>query len=387
MLSAEEIEERRRRFSVRFGEGSDPELYFAPGRVNLIGDHTDYNGGLVLPLAIAEGTYLLIRPKGSPPARLYSENSGEEAEFDPCRIERRGDWADYSRGVFFILAELYGTPPPFDAYYFADLPLGAGLSSSASLEIVTAFAASCLGIEIGREEAAMAGWRAENEFVGLSCGIMDQYAVALARTGTVLFLDCETTAYRRIPCELPGTSILIGHTGVYRSLIASAYNRRRSECEEALSLISAQVGARPNLSRVTPDELEAAGPSLSPDLRSRVEHVIAENRRVEETVACLSTGDAAGLGRLLTLSHASLRDLFQVSSAELDALQEISLAQPGVWGCRMTGAGFGGCVVALIRSDRIPDYLERVPELYRSAGGREPFFIIVDGPGGGVRKL
>jgi len=386
-MLTEEIEERRRGFTARFGEGAEADLFFAPGRVNLIGEHTDYNGGLVLPLAIAEGTYVLMRPRESPPALLYSTATGEEAEFHPREIAPRGDWADYVRGVFAVLAETQGAPPPFEALYFGDLPLGAGLSSSASLEIVTAIASASLGWALDRDEAARAGWRAENEFVGLSCGIMDQYAVALAEEGAVLFLDCGTNAYRHIPFTLKDTSILIAHTGVYRSLAASAYNQRRRECEEALRAISERVGSKDNLSGITREELASVKPLLSEAASRRAEHVVEENQRVREALVCLEKDDPEGLGGLLNLSHASLRDLYEVSSPELDAMQEISLDQPGVWGSRMTGAGFGGCVIALMRSEAVPGYLARVPELYRGATGREPFFINVDSPRGGARKL
>ena len=381
-----EIEERRAEFAARFGEGSAADLYFAPGRVNLIGDHTDYNGGLVLPMAIAEGTYLLMRPKEAPPARLYSVNTGEEAGFDPRQIVKQGDWADYVRGVFFILAQTRGVPPPCEAMCFGDLPLNAGLSSSASLEVVTALAASSLGIRVGSEEAAQTGWRAENEFVGMNCGVMDQYAVSLAKAGHLLLLDCETLEYEHIPFNLAGASVLVGHTGVGRSLLDSQYNLRRRECEEALGLISAKIGKKNVLSRVTPEELEAVSDVLPEVLRMRVQHVITENLRVREAAGCLAEGDAEKLGLLLNLSHASLRDLYGASSFELDILQEISLGQSGVWGCRMTGGGFGGCVVALVQSETIPSYLEKVPDAYRGATGREPFFIVT-APAGGARKL
>ncbi len=330
---------------------------------------------------------MLIRAKKSPPARLYSAASGEEAELDPGRIARRGDWADYARGVLAFLSQSRGAPPPFEALYFGDLPLGAGLSSSASLEVVTAVSSASLGYTLDGEEAARAAWRAENEFVGVSCGIMDQYVVALAEVGTVLFLDCGTAAYVHIPFSLKDTAIVIGHTGVYRSLAASAYNRRRRECEEALRTISGRIGGREDLSHVTREELAAARPYLAETAGMRTEHVIEENLRVREAVRCLEGGDPQGLGRLLNLSHASLRDLYQVSSPELDALQEISQARPGVWGCRMTGAGFGGCVIALVNREAVPAYLAKVPGLYGDATGREPFFIVVNAPSGGARRL
>lgn len=384
-MERREMERRRAEFAARFGTGERAELYFAPGRVNLIGEHTDYNGGLVLPLAVEQGTYLLIRPSGSPPARLYSANTGEEAYLDPDSIKRRGDWADYARGVLLQLRGACGGIPPFDAMYFGDLPLGAGLSSSASMEVVTALGASSLGCTVTREEAVRASWIAENEFVGMSCGVMDQYAVTFSRSGHLLLLDCDSLDYHHIPFSLAGASLVIGHTGVYRSLPASEYNLRRRECEEALEIISRRTGGRRNLGQVKPEEFDGVKDALPEKLRARAQHVIEENLRVREALVCLEKDDPEGLGSLMNNSHASLRDLYRVSCRELDALQEISVSQPGVWGCRMTGGGFGGCVIALVREECLEEYLERTPRLYHQAAGREPFFMLAR-PSEGARK-
>ncbi len=389
MLSESEIGAYREDFGALFGAGAAPALYFAPGRVNLIGEHTDYNGGLVLPLAMEQGTYMLARPREQPPARLRSTAAGGEAvvEFDPRAIEKSGDWSDYVRGVFAVLSRASQPPPPFEALVFGDLPREAGLSSSASLEVVSALAAAGLGYNLSREETARVAWRAENEFVGVPCGIMDQFAIALAEDGHALLLDCLTEKYRHIPYNLPDTALVIGHTGVGRSLAASAYRERRRECGEALALITRRVGAREHLAEVTAEELEAARDILPEHLFMRARHVVEEQRRVLEATECLRAGDPQKLGSLLNLSHASLRDLYRVSSPELDALQDISLRQPGVWGCRMTGAGFGGCVIALVDRDAVPAYLEAMPERYRPAVGREPFFIVLDRPAMGAMRI
>ena len=385
-LDRQEIDNRQEEFTERFGAGERADLYFAPGRVNLIGEHTDYNGGLVLPMAIEQGTYLLIRPSDSPPARLYSASTGEEAYLDPDRIERRGDWADYARGVLLLLRGACGDIPPFDAMYFGDLPLGAGLSSSASMEVVTALGASSLGCSITRDEVVRVSWVAENEFVGMSCGVMDQYAVTFSKAGHLLLLDCASLDYRHIPFNLAGASLVIGHTGIYRSLAASDYNQRRRECEEAMELISRRIGERGNLGRVSLEEFDGVKDGLPERLRARAQHVIEENLRVRETLSRLEENDPEGLGSLMSLSHASLRDLYQVSCPELDALQEISINQPGVWGCRMTGGGFGGCVIALVKSESLREYLDNVPDLYRHSTGQEPFFLVVE-PRGGAEKM
>lgn len=331
----------------------------------------------MLPLAISKGTCLLVRPSPGWPARIYSSAAGEKAELEPDGLARRGDWVDYIRGVLLVLRQAGHGPPPFDALYFGDLPLEAGLSSSASLEVVTAVALQVLEGDkaVDLEEAARVGWRAENEFVGMPCGAMDQYAVALARPGRLLLLDCSNLEYRHVPFRLEEEILLVGHTGVRRSLCDSDYGLRRRECEEALELISGAVGERESLSRVTPAELDALWERLPETPRMRARHVIHENLRVEEAVMSLERGDPRLLGDAMNRSHASLRDLYRVSCPELDILQEISLDQEGVWGCRMTGAGFGGCVIALLRRDALPAYLDSVPDRYREATGREPFFL------------
>lgn len=246
--------------------------------------------------------------------------------------------------------------------------------------------ASLADAELSGEEIAKAAWQAESEFVGFPCGIMDQYAVALCRASHLLLLDCADGSYGHVPYNLPGITILVGHTGVRRALTASPYRQRRQECEEALRSLSAVVGERAGLARVTEEELAAAAPRLPDKLLRRVRHVVEENRRTAEAARLLEKGDAEGLGRLLNASHDSLRDLYEVSSPELDALQEISRAQRGVWGCRMTGAGFGGCVVALIDEDAVPAYLEKVPALHRAATARDPFFLVTR-PRAGAHKL
>lgn len=383
-LPREEMDRYRGEFAARFGEGETPALYFAPGRVNIIGEHTDYNGGYVLPIALEQGTYILIRPREGPPSRIFSTSVGKEVSLDLRNLRPGSDWCDYVRGVLHLLGKGRRLPD-FDALIFGDLPLEAGLSSSASLEVAVASAAASLGVELAPEEAAALAWRAENEFVGVPCGVMDQYASALGRAGTALLLNCSTLEYRYVPCDLSPAVFLVAHTGVSRSLAGSEYRRRRRECGEALRLLSQLLGRRDTLSAVSVEELERAKGRIPETLRRRAEHVIWENRRVLEAVNRLEERDHEGLGRLLNLSHASLRDLYRVSSPELDALQELSLAQPGVYGCRMTGAGFGGCAIVLLEEECLPRYLEKVPALYRKATGRQPFFLPVRPSGGACR--
>ncbi|MBU4193937.1 MAG: galactokinase [Actinobacteria bacterium] len=387
MLDEMEIRKKLIDFEARFGRSGKIDVYYAPGRVNLIGEHTDYNGGLVLPFAIQQGTYLLIRPSDLPPARLYSDELGLEARVMTPDITKKNDWADYVRGVYMYASEVVcGEIPPFDAMYFGDLPLDSGLSSSASLEMATALGLGSLDCRLSKEDAVKVCRRAENDFVGVACGVMDQFTVAFAKERHAILLDCDTLDYRQVPYNLKDTVLVVGHTGVRRSLTDSDYNKRRRECAEALSLLSAKIEAKRNLSQFTINEFEGARWSIPDTLALRAEHVIYENVRVEEAARCLETGDPETLGYLLNRSHESLRDLFEVSSFELDTLQEISASQPGVWGCRMTGAGFGGCVIALVKEDALERYLGRVPGLYWKSTHCDAGFVVTT-PGEGASML
>jgi galactokinase len=386
MLEEAEIKKQLLEFEVRFGRGGEIDTYFAPGRINLIGEHTDYNGGMVLPFAIERGTYLLIRSSELPPARLYSANLDLEARFRPAEITRDNDWADYVRGVFLFARETCGDLPPFDGLYFGDLPMEAGLSSSASIEMATALGMESLGCRLTPESAVKASLRAENDFVGVACGVMDQFTVAFARKGHAILLDSATLDYRHIPFNLKETTLVIGYTGVKRSLANSPYNERRRECEQALNMLSLKTGPRKNLVQISANDFERARWSLPDVLQRRAEHVIYENMRVEEAARCLEAGDPETLGHLMNRSHESLRDLYEVSCPELDALQDISLNQLGVWGCRMTGAGFGGCAITLIQEKALERYLRRVPGLYWQATHYDAEFIVTS-PGQGAHKL
>ncbi len=386
MLEESEIRQRFLDFEARFGRGGVIDLYYAPGRVNLIGDHTDYNGGYVLPIAVEQGTYLMIRASELSPARLYSENVMLDARIFPADLTPAEDWADYVRGVYFYAREFCRDLPPFDALFFGDLPLEAGLSSSASIEVATALGLESLGCKLAREDVVKVALKSENDFVGMPCGVMDQFSVTYAKAGHALFLNSGSLEYRQVPYTLQECALVVGNTGVRRNLLETDYRRRRSECEEALDLLSKKLGPRKNLAEVTINEFERARYSLPPLLEKRAEHVIYENVRVEEAARCLEAGDSATLGHLMNRSHESLRDLFEVSCQELDALQEVSIDQQGVLGARMTGAGWGGCVIVLIKKDMVERYLRRVPGLYWQSTHYDAEFVVTS-PGGGARKL
>jgi len=386
MLKESEIRQRFVDFEARFGRGDVIDLYYAPGRVNLIGEHTDYNGGYVLPFAVEQGTHLMIRKSELAPARLYSENLDLDARIMPADISKTGDWADYVRGVCLFARDYCDELPPFDAFYFGDLPLDSGLSSSASIEIVTALGMETLGCQMDRDDIVKVGLRAENDFVGVQCGILDQFSVAYAQKGHLLFLNCETLAHRQVPFNLQDVALVVGHTGMRRSLSDTEYRTRRLECEQALDLLSKKLGSKRNLTQISINEFERARYSLPPVLEKRAEHVVYESVRVEEAARCIETGDPETLGHLMNRSHESLRDLYEVSCPELDALQEIAINQQGVWGCRMTGAGFGGCVVAAMKKNAVEGFLRRVPGLYWQATHYDADFIVTV-PGVGAKKF
>ena len=386
MLDEASIRNKLLDFEARFGRGGEIDLYFAPGRVNLIGEHTDYNGGLVLPLAIEQGTYLMIRGSELPPARLYSENRKSEARFHPAEIKRVGDWADYVRGVFLYAGDFCEDLKPFDGLYFGDLSIGAGLSSSASIELVTASGLASVGCALTPIQAVRVGKRAENDFVGVSCGVMDQFTIAFAREDHALFVDCETMEYRHIPYNIKDAVLVIGFTGIRRLLADTPYNVRRDECEAALDALSAKLRGVRNLSKIPITDFDRARWSIPEKLAMRAEHVIYENVRVEEAARALERGDPETLGHLMNRSHESFRDLFKASSKEVDRLQELSVNHPGVYGCRLTGGGFGGCVIALVKTDMVRRYLREVGEQYWQSTHYEPEFTVTR-PAGGARKL
>jgi galactokinase len=386
MLEESEIRARFVDFEARFGRGGVIDLYFAPGRVNLIGDHTDYNGGFMLPVAVEQGTYMMIRRSELAPARLYSENFDVDARLMPSDVTRTGDWADYVRGVFLYGREPCGEIPPFDAFYYGDLPMGAGFASSASIEVVTALGFESLGCAMTADEVVKVSLRAENDFVEIPCGVMDQYTVTHARRDYAMLVNCEKMEHRNVPFKLMDEVLVVGFTGVRRSPADQAFRTRRLECEEALDLLSKKLGPRTYLSHITVNDFERARYSLPETLERRAEHVIFENVRVEEAARCLELGDPETLGHLMNRSHQSLRDLFEVSSQELDALQEISLSQQGVWGSRMTGAGIGGCVISLVKKDALERYLRKVPGLYWQSTHYDVDQYVIS-PGQGARKL
>lgn len=333
------ISEFQRRF------GTAPSLLVrSPGRVNLIGEHTDYNDGFVLPLAIDRETVFALRPRTDARVVLHSTDFNESAEFKATDFTRGGpEWLEYAKGVAEQLHKIGLPLRGFEAVIATDVPVGAGLSSSASFSLAVARAFHAVG-GFPWDPAAMARLcqRVEIERIGVNCGIMDQLVIAAARAGQALFIDCRSLATK--PAPLPaGYSVVVLDTRKSRTLAGSAYNVRRAQCEEA-----ARIFGVPALRDVTVKQFEGGAAKLDPVVRARARHVVTEDNRVEQAVAALNAGDAAKLGRLMNESHESLRTDYEVSCPELDEISALARAQPGCLGARMTGAGFGGCAVALV---------------------------------------
>ncbi len=342
----------------------------SPGRVNLIGEHTDYNGGFVLPAALNLATWVAAAPRGDGRLRTAAARLGEsdDVPLDDLRPRNGPPWTRYVRGVAALLWEAGCTFAGADLLIDGDLPLSGGLSSSASLELGVAVALAELGgYPWERRAMALLAQRAEHEFAGVQCGIMDQFAVALGKAGRALLIDCRDLALE--PVAVPeDVRILVLDSAVPRTLAASAYNRRRAECAEAVRQLQAVYPEVRTLRDVTLEMLAAAG--LSGVVLRRARHVVTENARVLACVAALSRGDLPAVGQILASSHTSLRDDYEVSGPELDALVEIASATPGVYGARLTGAGFGGSCVALAEAARAEEAAAAIVQRYRQGTGR-----------------
>jgi galactokinase len=343
----------------------------APGRVNLIGEHTDYNGGFVLPIAIDLGISIALVPTEDRRVVLTLAAEGETEAFDLDAIGRRtGRWIDYVAGTAWAMAAAGIPVRGFRGLLASDLPQGAGLSSSAALELASALALSGGGEPpVDRMTLARVAQRGENEYVGVACGLMDQFASAFGQPGCALLLDCRSLEHRVVPLTLDRIALVVVDSGSPRRLEQSAYNERRAQCDAAVAAIAERVPAVRSLRDVTPGMLDAASGRMTPVLERRARHVVEENRRVLETVAALEAGDLPAVGRLLAASHASLRDLYEVSSPELEALVEIAASVPGVLGTRLTGAGFGGCTISLVRREDVGRLSEAIGVSYADRTG------------------
>lgn len=378
-----------RKFGEIFGDAEGVKVFFAPGRVNLIGEHTDYNGGHVFPCALTIGTYAAARVRNDRKLRFYSMNfSGLgvlESGIDDLKPEKEADWTNYPKGVMWAFGEKgYEIPNGMDILLYGNIPNGSGLSSSASVEVLTgAILREFFGFEVSNQDLALIGQFAENKFNGVNCGIMDQFAIAMGKKEHAIFLDTADLSYTYAPVKLEGAKIVIACSNKKRGLGDSKYNERRSECETALAELQKVVDIQ-SLGELTEEQFEEYKSAIGDEARvRRARHAVYENQRTLKAVEALKANDIELFGQLMNASHVSLRDDYEVTGIELDTLVEEAWKVQGVLGSRMTGAGFGGCTVSIVRDESINAFQERVGKIYKAKIGYAADFYVVeigDGP-------
>lgn len=352
----------------------EPQLFRAPGRVNLIGEHTDYNDGFVLPMAIERQVVVAASPRTDRIVRVCSRSIRKEDQFDLDRPgpKQRRSWLDYVEGVAQMLLAKGARIGGANLLIDSDVPTGAGLSSSAAIEMAVGYALlSASGATLEKKDLALAGQAAEHQYVGTRCGIMDQYISALGQADHALLIDCRSLEPSAIPLKLSGVSVLVTDTKVKHSLAASAYNDRRAECEQGAS----QLGVKA-LRDISVEDFQKRADSLPKPVQQRCRHVVTENARTLQAAEALKSGDLERMGKLMADSHASLRDDYEVSCPELDLLVEVALGTKGVIGSRMTGGGFGGCTVSLVRDEALKAVQETLAAGFEKRFGKKPGFLV-----------
>ncbi|WP_110114562.1 galactokinase [Bacillus sp. CGMCC 1.16541] len=372
--------------------GGEARVFFAPGRVNLIGEHTDYNGGHVFPCALSIGTYAVVRKREDQLIRMYSLNFEDigtvECSLDNLSYQTDHDWANYPKGVIDVLRKSGQTiSTGFDILFYGNIPNGAGLSSSASIELATAVVVNELfQLNLDTISLVKASQQAENEFIGVSCGIMDQFAIGMGKQDAAILLNCQTLDYTYSPLKLKDASLIIGNTNKRRGLADSKYNERRSECDAALKDLQQELSIS-SLGDLTSQQFEQFKHLIKNDIhQKRAKHAVYENERTKEAVIKLQAGDLTGFGLLMNESHRSLRDDYEVTGTELDALVEAAWAQDGVIGSRMTGAGFGGCTISIVKNEYVDTFIEEVNKSYYEKTKLTADFYVVQ-VGDGAREL
>ncbi|MDY3797171.1 MAG: galactokinase [Agathobacter sp.] len=377
------------KFQELYGAEGDIRVYFAPGRVNLIGEHTDYNGGHVFPCALTIGTYMAVRKREDRQLRFYSmnfENLGViEDSLDNLVAKEDGEWTNYPKGVIWAF-EGRGMKLDcgLDIALYGNIPNGSGLSSSASLEVVTGYMLKDMfGFDVTNQDIALIGQYSENNFNGCNCGIMDQFASAMGKADNAIFLDTADLSYEYAPVKLDGAKIVVTNSMVKHSLVTSAYNDRRNESSQALADLQ-QVCGISTLGELTEEEFEKYKNSIKDEVnRARAKHAVYENQRTIKAVAALKNNDIETFGKLMNASHVSLRDDYETSCEEVDVLVEEAWKIDGVIGSRITGGGFGGCTVSIVKDDAIDIFKEKLTAAYGQKVGKTPEFYVVsigDGP-------
>ena len=372
---------RKKFFELYGNEEISPRLFFAPGRVNLIGEHTDYNGGYVFPCALSFGTYLLARLNGSRSVHFATANFDHRGTVNLDEpFEKDGNsWINYPVGVLNEFRKMAKEIEGLDLLFSGDIPNGAGLSSSASIEMVTAFAMNQIfGFGLDRMELVKLSQKAENQFVGVNCGIMDQFASGMGAADHALFLNCDTLDYERIPLKLDGMKIVIANTNKRRGLADSKYNERRAQCEAAVEALRTERPIR-HLSDLNLSEFNSLSHLISDENQlKRASHVISENGRTLAAIEALNRGDIDSFGQLMNESHDSLRDDYEVTGKELDTLVDEARKISGTVGSRMTGAGFGGCTVSIVKEEAVETFIRDVGKGYEEKTGLVADFYVAE---------
>lgn len=380
-------------FAELFGNSEGARFYFSPGRVNLIGEHTDYNGGHVFPCALTLGTYGAARKREDNKIHFYSMNLDSfgivEASLDDLTNKKEYNWANYPLGVVWAFKEKGHTiTSGFDMVIWGNIPNSSGLSSSASLEVLTGVILTDLFEikDLSMTDLALIGQYSENNFNGCNCGIMDQFAVAMGKKDHAIFLDTSDLSYEYAPCVLDGAKIVITNSKVKHSLVDSAYNDRRNECAAALKALQSELDIQA-LGDLTPEEFEAHKSLIKDEIQlQRAKHAVYENQRTIDAVTALKAGDIERFGKLMNQSHISLRDDYDVSCEEIDILVDLAWKIPGVLGSRITGGGFGGCTVSIVKDESVDTFIETIGKTYLEKVGHEAEFYTVD-IGDGASRL
>lgn len=381
-------------FEQQFGDTEGVRLFFAPGRVNLIGEHTDYNGGHVFPCAISLGTYAAARKRTDRVMRFFSVNFEKigviSTSLDELTPSKQAGWTNYPKGVVWAFAQK-GHPIDcgFDMVIYGDIPNGSGLSSSASLEVLTGeMLRSFFGMEdaLTNEDLALIGQYSENEYNGMKCGIMDQFASAMGKEGNAIFLDTNSMEFEYAPLNLAGMKLMVTNTNKKHSLVDSEYNLRREQCGRALADLQKKLDVK-TLGDLSIEEYEANKDLIEDEVcRRRAKHAVYENQRTIEAVAALKAGDVEHFGKLMNESHVSLRDDYETSCKEADILAEEAWKIPGVLGSRITGGGFGGCTVSIVKDEAVEEFQKKLGEVYLEKVGYPASFYTLE-IGGGPKEL
>ncbi|MBQ6807079.1 MAG: galactokinase [Lachnospiraceae bacterium] len=378
-----------KKFEEIFGDTKDVNVYFAPGRVNMIGEHTDYNGGHVFPCALTIGTYAAVRKREDDKLRFYSMNFEKlgviESTIVNIKPEEEADWTNYPKGVMWAFEKRgFKMTSGLDVVLYGNIPNGSGLSSSASLEVLTGYYLRDLfGFDVTNIDLALIGQYSENNFNGMNCGIMDQFASAMGKKDNAIFLNTADLSYEYAPLVLDGAKIVVTNSNVKHKLVDSEYNVRRSECEKALEELQTVIGIN-GLGDLSEEQFETYKTAIKDEVRvRRAKHAVYENQRTIRAVEALKNNDVALFGELMNASHVSLRDDYQVSCEEIDVLVEEAWKIPGVIGSRITGGGFGGCTVSIVKDEAVEEFKEKVGAAYKERVGKTADFYVVeigDGP-------